>query len=248
MKVVIRRAIFSILIISAFVVSLSFMKPEIKEEELLAYVDLSDATVEVRETTSEITTSETTTSETTTTTSVATTTITTTTTTTKKSITPGIGEIKGNVDSYYLSLLNKELNKLPSNVLNKFVNSGWHIYVTNENIAKTVFNGEYSSVQGVTIYRDKTILISAKESCIRESTIHEFGHFIDYTYNFSSNSIVFKNIYKEEVDLFKSRITNSSCVRDEQEFFAETLYYMYKNPSKCTEKAYEFVNNKLISM
>ena len=188
MKVVIRRAIFSILIISAFVASLSFMKPEIKEEELLAYVDLSDTTVEVRKTTSEIITSETTT-----TTSVATTTV--TTTTTKKSITPGIGEIKGNVDSYYLSLLNKELNKLPSNVLNKFVNSGWHIYVTNENIAKTVFNGQYSSVQGVTIYRDKTILISAKESCIRESTIHEFGHFIDYTYNFSSNSIAFKNIY-----------------------------------------------------
>ena len=242
MKVVIRRVIFSVLIISAFVASLSFLKPEIKEEELLAHVDLSDATVEVRETTSEITTSETTT-----TTSVATTTVTTT-TTTKKSITPGIGEIKGNVDSYYLSLLNKELNKLPSNVLNKFVNSGWHIYVTSENIAKTVFNGEYSSVQGVTIYRDKTILISAKESCIRESTIHEFGHFIDYTYNFSSDSVAFKNIYKEEVDLFKSRITNSSCVRDEQEFFAETLYYMYKNPSKCTEKAYEFVNNKLISM
>ena len=103
MKVVIRRAIFSILIISAFVASLSFMKPEIKEEELLAYVDLSDTTVEVRKTTSEIITSETTT-----TTSVATTTV--TTTTTKKSITPGIGEIKGNVDSYYLSLLNKELN------------------------------------------------------------------------------------------------------------------------------------------
>ena len=120
MKVVIRRVIFSILIISAFALSLSFMKPEIKEEELLAYVDVSDATVEVRETTSEITTSEITTSETTTTTSVATTTV--TTTTTKKSITPGIGEIKGNVDSYYLSLLNKELNKLPSNVLNKFVN------------------------------------------------------------------------------------------------------------------------------
>ena len=241
MKVVIRRVIFSFLIISAFALSLSFMKPEIKEEELLAYVDVSDTTVEVRETTSEITTSETTT-----TTSVATTTV--TTTTTKKSITPGIGEIKGNVDSYYLSLLNKELNKLPSNVLNKFVNSGWHIYVTSENIAKTVFNGKYSSVQGVTIYKDKTILISAKESCIRESTIHEFGHFIDYTYNFSSDSVAFKNIYKEEVDLFKSRITNSSCVRDEQEFFAETLYYMYKNPSKCTEKAYEFVNKKLNNM
>ena len=246
MKVVIRRVIFSILIISTFALSLSFMKPEIKEEELLAYVDISDTTVEVRETTSEVTTSEVTTSETTTTTSVATTAV--TTTSTKKSITPGIGEIKGNVDSYYLSLLNKELNKLPSNVLNKFVNSGWHIYVTSENIAKTVFGGQYSSVQGVTIYKEKTILISAKESCIRESTIHEFGHFIDYTYNFSSDSVAFKNIYKEEVDLFKSRITNSSCVRDEQEFFAETLYYMYKNPSKCTEKAYEFVNKKLNNM
>ncbi len=226
----------SLLIILSFVFSLSLINKDIPEEELLAYVSTSDTTSS--ETTTTMFSTVTTTMETTTTKTVAT-----TRTTTKAVEVTGIGEIKGNVDKRYLNLLNTELNKLPQKALTRFTNSGWHIYVTDENIAKTVFNGKYKSVQGVTIYADKTILIEARESAIKESTIHEFGHFIDYIKGFTSDSKEFKSIYNEEVNTFKSRIVNSSCVRDEQEFFAEILYYIYRNPSKCTKKAYEYVNN-----
>lgn len=229
-----------VFVILTFVFSLSLMnKKNIETKELLAYVDTSD--VKTVLTMPEETT--TTTEEVTTTVETTTTTITTTKALATKTEVTGIGEIKGNVDQRYLNLLNTELNKLPSKALTRFKNSGWHIYVTDENIAKTVFNGKYKSVQGVTIYSDKTILIEARDVAIKESTIHEFGHFIDYMKDFTSDSKEFKKIYAEEVNIFKSGIVNSSCVRDEQEFFAETLYYIYKNPSKCTEKAYEYVNN-----
>ena len=246
MKIILRRFFLLIIIMIVFIVSLIFInKNDVETKDLLAYADTSLVNIE------ETTISEETTSEETTTTSEITTTVVTTKTTTKENVVSGIGEIKGNVDIHYLNLLNSELNKLPINVLNKFKSMGWHIYVTDENIAKTVFNGKYKSVQGVTVYSDSIILIEARETAIKESTIHEFGHFIDYTYKnmyikgFISDTNSFKSIYNEEVDLFKSRITNSSCVRDEQEFFAETLYYIYKNPSKCTPKAYEYVNSVL---
>jgi hypothetical protein len=235
MKRIIGRLVLFILIIITFVCSLSFLrKSDIHNQELLAYID------KVKETTSETTSS----SETTTTSEV----ITTTTTITTINKVSGIGEIKGNVDIYYLNLMNNELKKLPSNAIRRFVNSGWHIYVTNENIANTIFNGKYKSVQGVTIYSERTILIEARETAIKESTLHEFGHFIDYITGFESDEKEFKGIYDEEVDTFKSRIINSSCVRDEQEFFAETFYYYFINPSKCTPKAYDFINKKLINI
>ena len=240
MKIVLRRIFLLVVIILVFVLSLFFInKKDVETRDLLAYVDTSSVISE------EISTFETTTEKTTTTSENTTLIVESSKSTTKESLIPGIGEIKGNVDIHYLSILNNELNKLPVNVLNRFKNSGWHIYITDENIAKSVFYGKYKSVQGVTLYSDRTILIEARESAIKESTIHEFGHFIDYMKDFISDSDEFKSIYNEEVNIFKSRIPNSSCVRDEQEFFAETLYYIYKDQGKCTNQAYMYVNNIL---
>ena len=157
----------------------------------------------------------------------------------------GIGEIKGNVDPSLLNDLNSELNRLPSSIINAFVNEGWHIYLTDENISNTYFNGRYYSVEGATIYESKIIVIEARKSAIYESTIHEMGHFVDYENGFTSESNEFSDIYNNEVELFKSRITNSSCVTNKQEFFAETFYYMYKDSSKCTEGAYNYINGIL---
>ena len=228
MKKIYKHTCLIICILIIFILCLCITTPKVESSELLAYVS-----------TSEVTSSETTTSTTTETT------IEKTTTTTTEARVSGIAETKGNVDIYYLNMLNNELNKLPKSALNSFKRNGWHIYVTNENIAKTVFNGRYKSVQGVTIYRNQVILIEARENAIKESALHEFGHYVDYITGFESDEKPFKTIYNKEVETFKSRIINSSCVRDEQEFFAETFYYMYKNPNKCTPQALEFVKNKL---
>ncbi len=236
MKQRIIRIIVSLLIIVTFVFGLSLINKDTKEEDLLAYASISETT------SSEISETSTTTTELTTTTSTVTTT---TKITTTKRIINGIGETKGNVDIYYLNLLNSELNKIPQPLLNAFKNKGWHIYVTDENIAKVYFGSKYSSVQGVTIYKDKIILIEARKVAISESTIHEFGHFVDYATGFNSNTRYFKNVYNEEAETFKSKIINSSCVRDEQELFAEGFFYYFKNPDLVPTKTKKFIEGKI---
>lgn len=219
-----------------FITSSLITKDKKIEDNILAYVDETTEVV-----TEEITTTEETT--TTTTTEVITTTVPVVRTTER--IVPGIAEAKGNVSQSLINTANIELNKLPSNIVNKFVSLGWHLYITDENIAQTYFDGEYSRVQGVAIYTERVILIEARTSAITGSLIHEMGHFVDSITSYSSYSDEFSRIYNEEVDTFKSRIVNSSCVSDKAEFFAETFYYVYKNPSKCTEQAYSYVLSKI---
>ena len=231
MKRYIGSITISLLVIGLFVLTLSLIKPEVKTEDLVANVNIEEISSTEETSTSTTTTSTTTTER-----------VTTQVTTTKRiEVVNGIGEIKGNVDQTYLNMLNNELNKLPQYLLKKFVSLGWHIYVTDENIAKTYFGGKYSSVQGVTIYTDKVILIEKRTTAIKESTIHEFGHFVDYASGFDSDSRYFMKVYEEEASLFKSKITNSSCVRDEQELFAEGFYYLFKNPEVVPTKTKKFI-------
>jgi hypothetical protein len=223
--------------ITSLVISNNFLYEDKTNEEILAYVELTE----------EVTTEEITTTTTTTTTTTEPTTVATTRVTTVR-VVEGLAERKGNVSQSLINIANEELNKIPSNVLNKFESMGWHIYITDENIAKNYFDGVYSSVQGVTIYTERIILIENRESAIRNSVIHEMGHFLDSVTRYSSYSDEFNEIYNNEVNTFKSRIVNSSCVRDTAEFFAETFFYMYKNPSKCTEGAYNYVLEKVNSI
>ncbi|MCQ2571191.1 MAG: hypothetical protein MJ154_03015 [Candidatus Saccharibacteria bacterium] len=155
---------------------------------------------------------------------------------------PGIGKAINGANNTDLSKLNTQLNRVNSNLLSRFTSSGWSVYVTGENIAQTHFGGKYSSVQGVTDYNHRAIYIEKRDVAIRESTIHEFGHFLDYSNRFISNKAEFMAIYNEEVAQFKRNISNPGCVRDPQEFFAETFYYMHVNPSKCTPKAKAFIS------
>lgn len=155
---------------------------------------------------------------------------------------PGIGKSINGANNSDLSKLNAQVNRIESSLLNKFTSSGWSIYVTGENLAKTHFGGKYSSVQGVTVYGSRAIYIEKRDVAIRESTIHEFGHYLDYSKGFISNKEAFKAIYNEEVATFRSRIINPGCVRDPQEFFAEMFFYMHTNPSKCTPKAKAFIS------
>lgn len=155
----------------------------------------------------------------------------------------GIGKNINGASIEWLNKLNNELNRVPKKLLTIFTKEGWTISVTGENLAKTHFNGKYSSVQGLTNYNEKYILIENRDNAINESTIHEFGHFLDYYLNFASSTEEFRNIYNDEVEKFKSNISNSGCVRNEREFFAETFYYMYTDSSKCTSEAYRFINN-----
>lgn len=146
-----------------------------------------------------------------------------------------------NADSSLNSIMYKELNKIPSSLLNSFDNSGWKIYLTGEDLASTHFDHKYKSVQGLTNYKNKYILIEDEEYKINNSLIHEFGHYLDYSLNFVSNSDEFIKIYNDEVYEFKNNINNPNCVRDSREFFAEEFYYYIVDNTKCTDGAYKFI-------
>lgn len=153
-----------------------------------------------------------------------------------------------NVTADILNSAENEIGVLPQNVVNAFNRDGWSINITNDNIASKYFGGSYSNVMGATKMDSKQIIIQNKKSCVQSSVVHEMGHYIDWHFNFPSLSDEFWEIYTQEIGTFKSRIPNSSAIRDEMEFFAHTFYYSVKDPSKCTPMALQFVRNYVNNM
>lgn len=62
-----------------------------------------------------------------------------------------VAEADGNVDQTAVDRANELLNRLPVQVLKNFQNRGWRFLVTDKNIARTYYSGQYSSVQGMTL-------------------------------------------------------------------------------------------------
>ena len=149
----------------------------------------------------------------------------------------------GNVADKYVTKVDKQLAKLPDKIVKSLKDNKWSIFVTDKNLAKTYFNGYYSSVRAVTIYSRKLILIEDRDAAVNNSPLHEVGHYVDFISGWSSKTPEFKAIYKEEVEAFKKNIPNSGSVRDEQELFASIFCYYYMNSSKCTPKAKAYVKS-----
>lgn len=147
----------------------------------------------------------------------------------------------GDVDPYYVNIVEEKLLNIPENIMQLFIESGWDIKITTENIAETYFNGEYSSVLAVAIRSKKVILIEDREKAVNNSVEHEIGHFVSAINGEVCLSEEFREIYYEEVETFKNQISDSNCVRDEYEFFAEAFYYLLKDKSKCTPRVTEFI-------
>lgn len=150
----------------------------------------------------------------------------------------------GDVEQKYVDEAEQELLKLPQKLVQTFIQNGWEIYITTENIAQVYCEGKFgNSVRGVTIYSKKKIIIEDRNDIIKSTLIHEFGHYLDHINNFPSLDNEFKQIYNEELNDFKSNISNSGCVFEERELFAEVFYYSIIDPSKCTPKALDYVQS-----
>lgn len=159
-------------------------------------------------------------------------------------VTPGICEKDGSATDYWMNRVNQELAYVPENVKSAFVNRGWHIYITDKNIAQTWFSGVYNSVQGVTSYNTRSIYIEQREAAM-EAPVHEIGHFVDAALGYPSQSSEFAGIYNAEVGVFKAGISNPGCVSDTRELFAEGFYYLCKNPSKVTPQLKSFLEARV---
>ncbi len=173
----------------------------------------------------------------------------TTSTTTKKEYKKIVVEPIGNISDSLINVAYEELSLIPDNLQDLFVTSSWHLVISTDNLSKTYFNNKYKSVLGLTDYETSSIILEAKEKSIRESLVHEMGHFLDYITGFKTFENEFiNNYYNVEIDEFKSHIKNPGCVRDPQELFAEEFYYMYKDSSKCTPLVLNLIQKKLNSI
>ena len=157
-------------------------------------------------------------------------------------------EANGNVSQENIILANKYWNMIPYNVRKRFVNEGWHIYVTDQNLAQTFYSGVYNMVAGVTIYEPKTIYIENRKSAINVSVIHEVGHAVDCMLGFVSSSGDFNNIYNSEVlgfvevDADDPEHAKGSAI----EYFAESFNQSILYPGSCSKNSpmtYNYIVN-----
>jgi len=76
--------------------------------------------------------------------------------------------------------MDNELSVLPDELVDKFINNGWNLYVTDKNINHDILGGEYTdSVGGVTVFDSKVIYIANNSNAVEVAALHEFGHFVD---------------------------------------------------------------------
>lgn len=158
-----------------------------------------------------------------------------------------IAEKDGTVDNSNIHIVNSELKKIPESIMEQFQKNGWHIYVTDADINQKFYQGKYSTVLGTTQYADKKIYIANTSQAATESTIHEVGHFVDYSNGFLSDQEKFKELYLSEVRIY-IKAYDAVCVRDRKGLFAEVFWQYLTNPSKLqleTPGLYFYMKNTL---
>ena len=122
--------------------------------------------------------------------------------------------------------VNKQLLIVPEDMRDLFINSGWSMVVTSEDLNEKYYNGEFREVLGSTSYENSEISISDSLQAADDATLHEFGHWVDWYLNSPSDSEVFKEIYKKEQENFYSKF-NLPMHWNEKEFFAEAFDRFY---------------------
>lgn len=150
-----------------------------------------------------------------------------------------------------INTMNSYMSKVPQNIFNFIFSNGWNIYLTDENLAQTEFNGIYKSIMGATILTTKTIKIEDRKNAIKEALFHELGHAIDW-YNGSikcnyCNSDEFINIFNaERISSLSLSGTSQHTISGIHEYFAECINQYLSNTEnfkKICPLSYTYVSN-----
>ncbi len=151
-----------------------------------------------------------------------------------KDLTP-LTETIGEVDSRYVDRCEEVLSRLPAQLRYLFTDYGWHFYVTDRDIAQTEFDGQYTSVKGVTDVQSLYIKVENRDSATDSPTIlHEFGHFLDYCCNFPSEREHFISLMEQELDAAEDMGMRCNP-RNNEEYFAESFFWYLNNPQQMED-------------
>ena len=112
-----------------------------------------------------------------------------------------------------------EIQKIPESMMQSFAEKGWQYVIDFDYLAK--LSKKYDlGCTGATIYEGRKIIISSAES-----TIHEFGHFLDGMMGFPSRT---KGFYQRE-SASAASLLRTYALTDAQEYFADCFVYWIKN-------------------
>ncbi len=133
---------------------------------------------------------------------------------------------------------------VPNWLKQKFIDSGWKIAISGTSLAARYGYG--MSIAGITDYGARMVFIDNREKPIKNAMIHELGHFIDFSYNFPSQSGEFTQIFNEEKYSFVdcTSVGDGHETSNVMEYFAAVFQNAIINGVNCKAQAprsYEFV-------
>lgn len=117
-----------------------------------------------------------------------------------------------------------ELQKIPEPIQQAFSESGWQYIIDYDYLSKLSREWDLSCT-GATDYKSRRIIVSEAES-----TIHEFGHFLDGLIGFPSQT---EGFYQEE-SAAAAVLLRPYALTNEREYFADCFVYWltYRNNNK----------------
>ena len=128
-----------------------------------------------------------------------------------------------------------ELKLLPYNMVEEFYNNDWNIRIIKNSlefhVGERIPSPEEGRTCGITFWDSRTIYIptGSPEGCnepywyIKFATIHEFGHYLDRSKGFISQSYEFQKVYNAEDRKFCKQLCTSSNNDSAVEYFAEAF-------------------------
>lgn len=140
----------------------------------------------------------------------------------------------GFVYTIVVDIVNEQLAKVDNKILDKFEEDGFSIYATEEDLSER-FNlaKNDSHVLGLTSYKTSRILIGNSVHDAYDSTLHELGHWIDYDFDFTSDSKLFQYIYRKEKNVFEK--TFDYTITDASELFADGFFHYIDDANMLKE-------------
>ena len=140
------------------------------------------------------------------------------------------------------------LAELPSELLAQFNEDGYHLVLQKDPITLSYANNStYRAVGLYAPYNDE-IVVYAGLGGVKETVVHEFGHYFAEIYNNIDQSREWKSIYQQEWEGFYYEDRNFHHIGSNEEYFAAAFNWYINKPDKLKEicpESYAFINRAI---
>lgn len=154
-----------------------------------------------------------------------------------------IGE-KGTTQSI-VDLANELWNEtVPFWVKKKFAESDWNFKISAQGLRYRY--GYPMSIAGVTDFGKHVIFLDNRVNPVKNSMLHELGHFVDYSNGWASDSAEFRKIFNKEKYTYVdcTSVGDGHETSSAKEYFAsvfQSILIDEENCKKTAPKSYEFI-------